>query len=100
MAKRKRKKQTKKGFEYKYEVLGIILLVASILGIGKLGVVGKLISSFALFLVGSVYMILLLTCFIVGAYLLIKREYPDFFSTKLIGIYLCIRILYYRMMVI
>ena len=87
MAKRKRKKQTKKGFEYKYEVLGIILLVASILGIGKLGVVGKLISSFALFLVGSVYMILLLTCFIVGAYLLIKREYPDFFSTKLIGIY-------------
>ena len=74
MAKRKRKKQTKKGFEYKYEVLGIILLVASILGIGKLGVVGKLISSFALFLVGSVYMILLLTCFIVGAYLLIKRE--------------------------
>ena len=87
MAKRKRKKQTKKGFEYKHEVLGIILLVASVLGIGKLGVVGKLISSFALFLVGSVYMILLLACFIVGAYLLVKRAYPDFFSTKLLGIY-------------
>ncbi len=87
MAKRKRKKQSKKGFEYKLEVYGLILLLASILGIGKFGPVGKMISSFALFLVGSIYMVLLVVFFVVGAYLLVKREWPDFFSTKLIGLY-------------
>ena len=87
MAKKKRKKQTKKGFEYKLEVYGLVLFLAAILGIGKLGPVGRLIASFALFLVGSIYMVLLVVVFIVGAYLLVKREWPDFFSTKLIGLY-------------
>ena len=87
MAKKKRKKQTKKGFEYKLEVYGLVLFLAAILGIGKLGPVGRLIASFALFLVGSIYMVLLVVIFIVGAYLLVKREWPDFFSTKLIGLY-------------
>ena len=88
MAKKKRKKQSKKGFEYKLEVYGLLMLLASILGIGKYGPVGRIISSFALFLVGSIYMVLLVVSFIVGAYLLIKREWPDFFSTKLIGLYI------------
>ena len=88
MAKKKRKKQTKKTFEYKSELIGLILLVLSVLGIGKLGVAGELVASFALFLVGSIYMILLAVIFIVGGYLLIKREWPDFFSTKLIGLYI------------
>ena len=33
-------------------------------------------------------MIFLITLFLIGGYLLIKREWPDFFSTKLLGIYL------------
>ena len=88
MAKKKRKKQTKKTFEYKSELIGLILLVLSVLGIGKLGVAGEFVASFALFLVGSIYMVLLAVVFIVGGYLLIKREWPDFFSTKLIGLYI------------
>ena len=87
MAKRKRRKQTKKSFEYKAELIGLILLLVAILGIGKYGVVGRAIASFALFLVGSIYMVFLVVLFIIGAYLLIKREWPDFFATKLIGIY-------------
>ncbi len=87
MAKKKKKKQTKKGFEYSAELYGIVLLLCSILGIGKYGPVGRLISSFALFLVGSIYMVFLVVLFIVGAYLLVKREWPDFFETKLIGLY-------------
>ena len=87
MAKRKRRKQTKKSFEYKAELIGLILLLAAILGIGKYGVVGRAIASFALFLVGSIYMVFLVVLFIIGAYLLIKREWPDFFATKLIGLY-------------
>ena len=88
MAKKKKKRQTKKSFQYKLEVYGLLLLLASILGIGKYGPVGRMIASFALFLVGSIYMVLLVVFFIVGAYLLVKREWPDFFSTKLIGIYI------------
>ncbi len=88
MAKKKKKRQTKKGFQYKLEVYGLLLLLASILGIGKYGPAGRMIASFALFLVGSIYMVLLVVFFIVGAYLLVKREWPDFFSTKLIGIYI------------
>ena len=87
MAKRKRRKQTKKSFEYKAELIGLILLLAAILGIGKYGVVGRAIASFSLFLVGSIYMVFLVVLFIIGAYLLIKREWPDFFATKLIGLY-------------
>jgi len=87
MAKRKRKKQVKRTFKYNAELYGILLLLCSILGIGKYGPVGRLIASFALFLVGSIYMLLLLILFVVGAYLLIKREWPDFFTTKLLGIY-------------
>ena len=87
MAKRKRKVQVKK-FEHSAELCGILFLLCSILGIGNFGPVGRLISSFALFLVGSIYIVLLLVLFILGAYLLIKREWPDFFDTKLIGIYI------------
>ena len=48
MAKKKRKKQTKKSFEYKYELIGLVFLVLSVLGIGKLGVAGELVASFSL----------------------------------------------------
>lgn len=88
MAKRKKKKVVKNKFKYKIELYGIILILCGILGLGKFGPVGKAIASFGLFLVGSIYMILLLAVLVVGGYLLIKREMPDFFSTKLLGIYL------------
>ena len=87
MAKRKRKKVVKTKFKYKLELIGIVLVLMAILGLGKYGPVGRMIASFGLFAVGSLYMILLLVLGIIGVYLLIKREKPDFFSTKLIGIY-------------
>ena len=88
MAKRKNKKNVKKGFEYSAELYGVLLVLASILGIGKYGPIGKLIASFAIFLVGSGYGIFLVVLFIIGLYLLIKRSWPDFFTTKLIGLYM------------
>ena len=87
MAKRKRKKVVKTKFKYKLELIGIVLVLMAILGLGKYGPVGRMIASFGLFAVGSLYMILLLVLGVIGGYLLIKREKPDFFSTKLIGIY-------------
>ena len=88
MAKRKKTKSVKKGFEYSAELYGVLLVLAAILGIGKYGPIGKLIDSFGIFLVGSGYGIFLVVLFIVGVYLVIKREWPDFFNTKLIGIYM------------
>ena len=88
MAKRKRKKVVKNKFKYKNELYGIILILCGILGLGKFGPVGKAIASFGLFLVGSIYMVLLAALLVVGGILLIKREWPDFFSSKLLGIYL------------
>ena len=88
MSKKKRKKAVKKSFNYSAEIAGIILILIAILGIGKYGPVGRLIASFGLFIVGSLYNVFLVVLFIVGGYLLLKREWPDFFSTKLVGVYI------------
>ena len=91
MAKKKKKKApSKKSFDHMDEIVGVLLVLASILGIGKYGPVGRLISSFSLFLVGSLYMVLLVVILVVGCYLIVKREWPNFFTTKLLGLYLAI----------
>ncbi len=87
MAKKKKKKTVAKKFEHSEELYGILLILAAILGIGKYGPVGKLIASFGLFLVGTGYGIFLLVLFVIGCYLVLKRQWPDFLTTKLIGLY-------------
>ena len=88
VAKKKTKREKKKGFAYSSELYGVIFLLAGIIGIGKYGPVGNLISSFAVFLVGVFYNILLVLLIILGGYLIIKREWPNFFTTKMLGFYL------------
>ena len=87
MAKRKKKKETKKGFAHSIELYGVLLVLASILGIGRYGPVGRMIASFAIFLVGVFYNVLLVVLLILGAYLIINREWPNLFTTKMLGIY-------------
>ena len=88
MAKKKTKREKKKGFAYSSELYGVIFLLTGIIGIGKYGPVGNLISSFAVFLVGVFYNILLILLLVLGGYLIIKREWPNFFTTKMLGVYL------------
>ena len=88
MAKRKRRRSKKKGLEISIELYSVLLVVIAILGIGKLGPAGRLIAAFGLFLTGSAYYVFLLILFIIGVYTFIKREWPDFFSTKMFGFYL------------
>lgn len=88
MAKKKNKREKKKAFAYSTELYGVLLLLAGIIGIGKYGPVGNLISAFAIFLVGVFYNILLILLLILGGYLIIKREWPNFFTTKMLGFYL------------
>lgn len=89
MAKKKRKKTSKKQkIEVSIELYAVLFVVAAILGIGKLGPVGKLVASFSLFLTGSIYMVFLLVLFVLGIYAFLKREWPDFFTTKMLGAYI------------
>ena len=63
MAKRKKRKENKQPKGYQIELNGIILLLIAVIGFGNaymnMGIVGKFISSFAAFLVGTWYNVLL-----------------------------------------
>ena len=89
MAKKKKRKETKKpSSNYSVELTGVVLIAIAIIGICQFGIVGKFLSGFASFLVGTAYTILLACVFIVGVYMIVKREKPDFFTSKLVGIYI------------
>lgn len=88
MAKRKKKKTNKASIEITIELYAILLILVAILGIGKFGPVGRLIASFGLFLTGSIYLVTLFILFVIGIYVFFKREWPEFFSTKMFGFYL------------
>lgn len=90
MAKKKSRKETKKkGTGYQTELVGLLLILIAIIGfIPKTGIIGNFISSFAVFLVGTWYNPLLVAIMVIGIYMMIKREKPDFFTSKLIGFYI------------
>ena len=89
MAKKKSKSKSKdKKPSYMNELVGILLILAAILGIGRYGPVGRVITSFAVFLVGSLYFFFLLFVLAIGVYMVIKKEKFNFFSSKMIGVYL------------
>ena len=89
MAKRKKRRNDgKKKSSYQVELMGLLLIIISILGFGRFGPVGEAISAFGAFLVGVWYNVLLLAVMIIGIYMVIKREKPDFLTSKLMGIYI------------
>ncbi len=90
MAKRKTRRTKEKKREYTNELVGIFLILLAILGIGKYGPVGRLIASFCLFLMGSLYFFLLCFLLVLGIYMIVKRKDFNFFSTKMIGLYIFI----------
>lgn len=89
MAKKKKRKETKKpSSNYSVELTGVVLIAIAIIGICQFGIVGNFLSGFASFLVGTAYSVLLACVFIVGVYMIVKREKPDFFTSKLVGVYI------------
>ncbi len=90
MAKKKTKKEEKKKFEYTNEVVGIIMILASIIGIGGYGPAGNFFRAFSVFLVGNIYIFLLAFVLIMGAYIIVKRKTPDFLGLRWIGLYILV----------
>lgn len=89
MAKRKKRKEEKKsGSGFSIELQGLLLILIAIIGICRYGPVGEFITGFAQFLVGTAYGILLVIVGIIGAYLIVRRKKPIYFTTKLVGLYI------------
>ena len=92
MAKKKKRKETKKHKTgYGVELIGFLLIMIAIIGwIPKTGMLGDFVSSFAIFLAGPFDFVFLTALVIIGLYMIIKREKPDFFNPRLIGLYVFI----------
>ncbi len=91
MAKKKKSKDIKKPKNDFYtELKGVALVLIAILGFGRFGPAGSIISAFAIFLVGTWYNLLLLALAVIGLYVMVKRSKPNYFTTKLFGMYLMI----------
>lgn len=89
MAKKKQKKEKEK-FEYSNEIIGVVLILFSIIGMLGYGRAGNFVKSFGVFLVGIAWFWLLLAFMIIGGYLIVKRKTPKLLSRTSIGIYLIV----------
>lgn len=88
MAKKKKTKDAEANkFAYSVELTGLILILIGLIGFG-FGPVGTLIKKFAMFLLGEWWPAVLILVLFLGFFMLIKRKLPNFFSAKLIGIYI------------
>lgn len=89
MAKKKKRKNSDEGkVKFSAELTGLILVLISIIGIGNFGPVGHVIKSFAIFLMGNWWAIFIILLLILGLFMIMKRDTPKFFSSRLIGIYI------------
>jgi len=86
MTKRKKSKESSsQGMSV--ELTGLLLVLIGIIGFG-FGYVGMIIKEFAMFLLGSWWIVFVIYLLLIGLYMLFKRKTPKFFSSKLIGFYL------------
>lgn len=91
MAKKKKRKETAtKDKDYVIELKGIFLLLIAIIGCCPFGIVADIIKGFSSFLVGVWWAILLVLVGVIGFFMIIRRKIPNFFSAKLIGLYIII----------
>ncbi len=87
MAKKKTSSHKKKK-QVPVEIMGILYIVFTVLGLLRSGFVGKLVSNFGIFLFGSYYNWGITYFLIVGLYVILFREKPKLFKRKLVGFYL------------
>ncbi len=88
MAKKKSRKQKKEQPSYSIELKGILLILIMIIGCCPFGVAADVIKGFAGFIAGGWYIIPLIATGATGVYMMIKRETPDFLTSRLVGLYI------------
>ena len=90
MSKKKKRKETKKKFAYQVELYGLVYILFGILGICGYGPCGEFICACSAFLFGCLYLVFLIGIILIGLYIILKGEYPDFWNTKMVGFYILI----------
>ena len=89
MAKKKNKKEEKKkDTGYKTELKGIMLVLLTIIGFCPFGIASSIVKGFSAFLVGIWWGVVLLIVGISGGYIIVKRKYPNFFTSRMVGLYI------------
>ncbi|WP_078554579.1 FtsK/SpoIIIE family DNA translocase [Bacillus alkalicellulosilyticus] len=88
MAKRKKKSATDWRNQLKFELVGLILLVLSIVTFARLGSVGEVLVHLLRFFVGEWYFVITITVFCTAIYTIVKRKMPSYLSRRLAGLYL------------
>ena len=91
MAKKKtRKSSKKKDLTYIIELKGIVLILIAIIGFCNFGIVADIVKGFAAFLAGTLYALPLVGVAVCGLYMMVKREMPDFLTSRLVGLYIMV----------
>lgn len=89
---RRKKRQTKKKETWKkqlqFEVAGLLIIALSVITIVKLGKAGQALTLFFRFLFGEWYIVPLLGLVVLAIYFIIKRQFPPFFTRRLVGGYI------------
>ena len=91
MAKRKkRKNKEKNGFKYPIEIRGILFILFGVIGfLGyKANILGTVFKGFAMFLMGTFDFVALTLFIVIGLYMVIKRERPNYLTSRLFGFYI------------
>ncbi len=94
MAKQKKRSRKRKNpgsiRTIQFEIIGLILIAFSIISFANFGAVSKAGRFVAAFFVGNWSLIIFIGLIIVGAYLMVKRDIPDFWNRQLFGVYFII----------
>lgn len=90
MARKKKHSEEETDSGFTNEIIGLVLILFSVVGLGNFGLVGGLVKKFAVFMFGSWFWLFLILTLIFGALLIIKRGKPVLFNSRLIGGYLVI----------
>ena len=89
MAKKRRRRRSAK-FKFSVEITGIIFILIGVIGLFDFGPIGHFFKNIGIFLNGNHYYIFMVLLSLLGIYMLIKGNVPNFFNRKLIGLYLLV----------
>ena len=87
MAKKRRRRRSAK-FKFSVEITGIIFILIGVIGLFDFGPIGHFFKNIGIFLNGNHYYVFMLLISILGGYMLIKGNIPNFFTSKLLGLYI------------
>jgi S-DNA-T family DNA segregation ATPase FtsK/SpoIIIE len=94
VSKRKRTTKKKKKAAFKkslqFELVGLVAIALSFVGILKLGAVGKALIYFLRFFIGEWYILGFIGLIALGGHLIVRRTIPPFFHRRTMGVYLIV----------